>query len=176
MVSKRVLCRALTVCLAVAMISTAVAQPPGGGRQRGGFGGQGGPPGGFGGFGGGFGGGRGFGAMDRATLLRSSQVREELKIEDAQGISIDAALEAMRDEQRNSGAPDFNSFREMTEEQRNAAFEKMRKDREALSKKYDDMLAALLEPAQVERLDQIVLQQQLSRGMIEALKGDSLKG
>ncbi|MCA9066286.1 MAG: hypothetical protein KDA96_24635, partial [Planctomycetaceae bacterium] len=174
MVISGVVRRALTLCLTVAMVSVAVAQPPqppGGGRQRGGFGGPGGGPGGFG-----FGGRMGGFSFDRSTLLGSTQVREELKIADAQAVSVDAALEAMRDEQRNSrGNMDFEKIRQMSEEERTAFFEKMNKDREALSAKYDEMLAALLEPAQLERLDQIVLQQQLNRNLIETLKGDTLK-
>lgn len=92
MMSIRFVRRALVFSLATMLVSAFVqAQPPGGGRGGpGGFGG--------GGFGGGFGGGRGGFSMDRAMLLGAEQIRTELKIEEAQAATIDAALAAYREE------------------------------------------------------------------------------
>ena len=82
MMSIRFLRRAVVFSLMTVLVSAFVqAQPPAGGRGGGrGFGG----PGGFG--------GRGF-TMDRARLLGIEQVRTELKIEEAQAATIDAALD-----------------------------------------------------------------------------------
>lgn len=135
----------------------ASAQPPGGGR------------GGFGGFGGG---GRGF-TMDRAMMLRNEQVRKELNIEEAQAATIDAALEAYQEER--SPRPDRDAIGKMSEEERNALFDKMRKEGEELSKKTDEVLGALLETEQSKRLDQISFQMKLTVAMIATLKGDELK-
>lgn len=136
------------------------AQPPGGGR--GGFGG--------------FGGGRGGFNIDRAALLRADQVRKELKIEEAQAATIDAALEAYREEQRsNSPRPDRDALAQMSEEERTKLFEKFQKDREELSKKTDEVLSALLEPDQAKRLDQISLQAKLMLSAVSTLKSDELK-
>jgi len=63
----------------------------------------------------------------------------------------------------------------MDEAERTAVLEKARADREALTKKTDEVLAALLEPAQVERLDQIAMQIQLRGDVAAALQSDDMK-
>ncbi len=157
-------------------------QDPEQGRQpqRGGRGGfQGAPGGGFGGFGGfgGAGGRGGFGGprYDRARLLGLQQVRDELKVEEGQAALIDAAIEAFREEQGTSGRLDRDAFQQMSEEERNAVMEKMRKEREDASKKNDDVLNALLDEGQKTRLDQITLQLRLSSGLAAALRADDLR-
>jgi Spy/CpxP family protein refolding chaperone len=132
------------------------AQPPGGGR-------------------GGFGGGRGGFNIDRAMLLRADQVRKELKIEEAQAATIDAALEAYREERNNAPRPDRDALANMSEEERAAASEKSQKEREELSRKTDEVLNALLEPEQSKRLDQISLQAKLSFATVQTLKSEELK-
>ena len=135
MMSIRFIRQAIVFSLMTILVSSfSLAQPPGGGGGPGGFGG---------GFG--RGGGRG-GNMDRATLLRAEQIRKELKIEEAQAATIDAALEAYREERNSSPRPDREAFGKMTEEERTAYFEKSRKEGEELSKKTDEVLSALLEP------------------------------
>lgn len=162
MMSIRFLRQAVAFSLVTLLVSAfASAQPPGGGGR-----------GGFGGFGGG--GGRGF-TMDRAMLLRNEQVRKELKIEEAQAATIDAALEAYREERSASPRPDRDAIGKMSEEERTALFDKMRKEGEELSKKTDEVLAALLETDQTKRLDQISFQMKLNAAMIATLKGDDLK-
>ena len=167
--------------LAAIMVTSVVSaqegggRPPGdrqeGGRGRGGAGGSG-----FGGGGRmGMGGPGGMMRVDRARLLEMEKVRAELKIEEAQAATIDAALEAYR-EQRSSGAPfDRDAFGKMTEEERTAAFEKMQKEREELSKSTDEVLNALLEEGQKTRLDQITVQMRLAMGTFATLKADDMK-
>lgn len=160
MMSIRFLRQAVAYSLVTMLVSAfASAQPPGGGR---------------GGFGAGFGGGRGF-TMDRAMLLRNEQVRKELKIEEAQAATIDAALEAYREERSATPRPDRDAIGKMSEEERNAFFDKMRKEGEGLSKKTDEVLGALLETEQTKRLDQISFQMKLNSATIATLKGDDLK-
>ena len=159
----------------VALTSIAEAQQdPGEGRQsprgfRGGF------EGGFGGFGGGRGGFGGGVRYDRSRLLTLQQVRDELKIEEGQAALIDAAVEAFREEQGSAGRPDRDAFQNMSEEERRQVIEKMQKDREASTKKNDEVLTALLDETQNERLNQITLQLRLSSGLAAALRDDDLR-
>ena len=167
MMSIRFVRQALVFSLATILVSAFVqAQPPGGGRRwwvR------------CGGFGGGFGGGRGGFSMDRAMLLGAEQVRTELKIEEAQAATIDAALAAYREERSSAPHPDREAIQAMTEEERTAYFEKSQKEREELSKKTDEVLNALLEPEQAKRLDQISMQMKLNAATVATLKSDDLK-
>ena len=159
----------------VALTSIAEAQQgPGEGRQsprgfRGGF------EGGFGGFGGSRGGFGGGVRYDRSRLLTLQQVRDELKIEEGQAALIDAAVEAFREEQGSAGRPDRDAFQNMSEEERRRVIEKMQKDREASTKKNDEVLTALLDETQNERLNQITLQLRLSSGLAAALRDDDLR-
>lgn len=168
-------------CLAAMCFATvAEAQPPGGGGggggQRGG-GQRGGGQRGGGQRGGQQRGGRQGGGtqmMSRAQLLRSEDVQEEIEIDDAQGATITAALEAFRDE-RDAARPDFSKIREMSDEEREAMFAKMRKDAEALTKKTDEMLSALLEADQIKRLDEIALQINARNGLAAVLKSEDMR-
>ncbi|MEZ6123555.1 MAG: Spy/CpxP family protein refolding chaperone [Planctomycetaceae bacterium] len=155
------------VCSAAFLLSSPVfAQPPGGGGQRGGFGQRG--PGGFGGPGG------GQMTVSRAQLLRSDDVQQEIGITDAQSVTVKAALEAYQTE-REANRPDFGSFRDMSEEDRNKAFDKMRKEAGALNQKTDDVLNALLDQDQVKRLDEIALQLRARFGLAALVKSDEMK-
>jgi len=142
--------------------------------QQGGQGGQGGRGrGGFGGFGGGGFGGPGGGG--KLGLLQRDEVKKELELLDEQIADIEKLNEANR-AQRGAGLPDFQN---MTDEERRAAFEKLRAEREALSeeertkrdeerraqglaqqKEADAKLAEILLPHQMDRLRQIEIQQQ----------------
>ena len=160
MMSIRFVRQAVGFSLMTLLVSSLVqAQPPGGGR----------------GFGGGGFGGRGGFNIDLATLLRADQVRKELKIEETQAATIDAALEAYREERNSSPRPDRDAFRKMSEEEQSAYFDKSRKEGEELSNKTDEVLSALLEPEQTKRLDQISLQAKLYTAAVPTLKGDNLK-
>jgi len=81
-------------------------------------------------------------------LLRSEDVQAEIEVNDAQGATITAALEAYRAE-REAARGEMPNFRELAEEDRAKLFEKMRKDAEELNKKTDEMLNALLLPDQI---------------------------
>ena len=119
----------------------------------------------------------GFGGMmqvGNAMLLQVPAVREELQLTDAQNDTIDAALESYRDERR-SFRPDREKMQSMSEDERIAFMEKMRTDGEMLNQKTDAILSALMEPGQVERLNQISLQMRLNMQVTAALKSDSLK-
>lgn len=164
MMSIRFVRKAIVFSLAMILVSAFVqAQPPGGGR---------GGPGGFGGFGGGrFG---GF-SIDRSMLLRAEQVRKELKIEEAQAATIDAALEAFREERNAAPRPDRDAIGKMSEEEQAAFREKSQKERAELSKKTDEALGAMLEPEQAKRLDQIAMQIKLNMATGATLKSDDMK-
>ena len=168
--------------LTIISTSFVLAQPPqdgGGGRQDGGGGRQGGGGAfggrGFGGQGGGPGGMMGGPRIDRAALLRIDKVRQELKIEEAQAATIDAALEAYNEERNSSPRPDRDAFEKMTEEERTKYFEESGKKREELSKKTDEILVALLEEPQAKRLDEIAIQIRLTMSATATLKADDMK-
>jgi len=157
MLSVRFFRQAVVFSLMTVLVSAFVqAQPPGGGR--GGFGG----------------GGRGF-SIDRAMLLRIDKVRADLKIEEAQAATIDAALDAYREERNSTPRLDREAYSKLSEEEQTALREKGQKDREELSKKTDEVLGALLEPEQTKRLEQIAFQMKLNGQIFATLKGDDLK-
>lgn len=159
----------------VALTSIAEAQQDRGEGRQSQRGARGGFQGGFGGFGGSRGGFGGGVRYDRSRLLTLQQVRDELKIEEGQAALIDAAVEAFREEQGSAGRPDRDAFQNMSEEERRQVIEKMQKDREASTKKNDEVLTALLDETQNKRLNQITLQLQLSSGLAAALRGDDLR-
>lgn len=165
---------AVACLVAICLTAVADAQPPGvgqGGRpqQRGGQQQRG------GGFPGGGGGARPL--MSRAQLLRSEDVQAEIEVDDAQGATITAALEAYRVE-RDAARGELPNFRDMEEAERTKLFEKMRKDGEELNKlnkKTDEMLNALLTPGQIVRLDEIALQANIGTALATVLKSDDIR-
>lgn len=177
----RQICAVVTLAVVASSVANARAQDEKGGQppQQGGRGDRQGGRGGFGGFGGFGNRGPGGGGMtfrvDRAVLLGLDQVRTELKVEESQAAVIDSALDAYREERNSAPRPDRDAFANMSEEERTKMFEDMQKQREELSRKTDEVLNALLEPAQITRLDQISLQMRLNGGLAAALKSDDLK-
>ena len=168
MMTTRILRQVAVFGLMALLTVTSIQAQEGGGRQRGGrggFGGGGGP-------GGPFGGPR----LDRAALLRIEKVRLELKIEEAQAATIDAALDAYNEQRSASPRPDREAFEKMTEEERTAYFEKSQKEREELSRKTDEILVALLEQPQAKRLDEVAIQARLTMSATMTLKADDIKG
>lgn len=191
------------VALSIAMVSTP-AEAQRGGRggqdgaeaQRGGRGGEGGAQGGGqrgggrggaegggqrgGGRGGAQGGGqRGGGrggttAIGRSTLLRSEDVQKELDVTDAQMDTIKEAMEAFRKDNEGS-RPDFSAMRDMSEDERTAMIQKMRDAAAKATKEADSVLEALLEPAQVKRLDEIAFQVKSKAGMGTLLQDEDLR-
>ncbi|MBL8848412.1 MAG: hypothetical protein JNG89_01955 [Planctomycetaceae bacterium] len=116
--------------------------------------GPGGPPGGPGGGGGfGFRGGRG-GFGDRNSMvgmLRQEDVRAELNITADQETKVREAGDAVR---QSIQPPEFNyeELRDASEEERRAAFTKMREFGESIEKELRSKLAGILDEAQMTRL------------------------
>lgn len=133
----------LALCLIASNVALAQGQGQGGRGGRGGFGG--------------FGGG---GQMPVAFLLASPQVQKDLKLTDEQTAKIKEIGEAARPPRGGGGGA---NFREMTEEQRKAFFEDLRKKGEEASKKVTDLLTA----EQNARVKQIQLWMQGARALTE---------
>lgn len=176
MISSRFLRSVAIFGLMTVLTTSAVMAQEGGDRPRGDREG--------GGRGFGFGGGGGFGGpggmmrapqIDRATLLRADKIRQELKIEEAQAVTIDAALDAYREERESSPRPDREAFEKMSEEERMAYFTKMQKEREELSKKTDEILIALLDEAQAKRLAEISIQVRMAMSATGTLKAEDIR-
>jgi hypothetical protein len=98
--------------------------------------------------------------FNRATTLGIEQVREELELDDAQGATIQAALDAYREERREA-RPDRSQFQFLSDEEQQELRDQQQKQTEEASNKVDETLAALLKPKQLKRLDQIIIQFQL---------------
>jgi hypothetical protein len=114
---------------ALLVSSSAFAQPGGGGRgnRGGGFGGPGG------------------GRMSSFMLLGVAEVQTELGLNDDQKKQVQTARDANR--------PNFQNFRDMSQDERTKAFADM-------TKKSDDAVAKILTADQVTRLKQLQLQSQ----------------
>jgi len=116
-------------------------------RPRIGFGGQG--PG-FGGFG-----------MGSAGLLAMPEVQKELGITDEQKGLIDDMMADLREQGRNAFG-NFNpqEFQNLSQEERQKRMEEGRKRGEEMAKKTEEMVSMILEPKQVDRLQQLRYQQE----------------
>lgn len=110
--------------------------------------------------GGGFGGGGAGGGDPITGLLRIKEVREELKITADQEAAIRKLAEANRPER-----PAGMNFREMSQEDREAFFEKMRKEQAERMTQMKEQLEEVLLPEQLERAEQIALQVQGVRAL-----------
>lgn len=163
------------------------------GQRGGGQRGQRGGGGGFQGFGGGRGGsmfgqrgGGGARTMSKTQLLGIEEVQKELGIEGDQLETVKSAVDAYNEERgkfRGDGGGDreaFSRLREMGEEERNKAIAEMRKKREeaqkevdkktkVLDKETEEILAALLEEKQWNRLGEIQVQSTLQGGLMAAM-------
>jgi Spy/CpxP family protein refolding chaperone len=152
--------------LAVIAISadSAFAQPGRGGRGgRGGFGG------GFGGPGGGFGGG------GASQLLQDESVRKELDLVDEQVSKLqDIATKLREDVQASLQGIDFGSFRDLSEEARNAKMAEIREKADKITAEGQKEIDAVLLPHQRERLKQLMVQSQMRFGADRALTGGTL--
>jgi Spy/CpxP family protein refolding chaperone len=136
--------------LAAALTTSTWAQDEGGGRRRGG----------------GFG-GRGF-TIDKVALMGSEQVKKELKVTEEQGKKIEEVLASHREALR--GSFGGGNFRDLSDEERQKAMDEMAKKRAELVKKTDGALAAVLNKEQVQRLNEIHVQQQ----GVEALNDEAV--
>lgn len=111
---------------------------------------------------------RGGMVIDRAAALSFEEVRDELKIDEDQAATIEAAVEAYQEERR-AARPDRSSFQFLSDEEQQELREELRQAAEESSRKADETLAALLEPEQLQRLDQLILQAQLRLTPVQAL-------
>ena len=147
----------LAVGLAMCLAGSVMAQPRGGGGGRGGQGGFGG--GGFGGFGGGGGG--------TLMLLFDENVRKDLGVTDDQWQRLQDGQRKMQERMGTA----FQGLRDLSEEQRTARFEEIRKQSQDAQKELENILTA----AQRDRLKQIGVQSRLNRGnAADALSSDEL--
>jgi hypothetical protein len=104
------------------------------------------------------GGGRGgFGRMggDRNSylgLLGIKEVRDELKVTEEQDKQVEGIREEIRNLPSPEGVPDFASLRDLSDDERRAAFAKMRAAGAAREKEARTKLATVLDEAQIKRL------------------------
>jgi hypothetical protein len=129
-----------TTALAVALLAlVAEAQPRRGGQPRGRFPMM-----------------RGAGRGVMGLLMRE-EVRAELKVTEAQQAKLAELRDKMTEEMRGR----FSGLRDLSAEERAQRMEQFRKEAEKRAEQTEKEIAKILEPAQVKRLNEIELQQQL---------------
>lgn len=129
----------VAIALVAVTVSTASAQE----RERGGRRG--------------FGGG-GFGGGGAAGLLAMPEVQKEIGISEADVTKLTEELRALRPERAAGG--NREDFRSLSEEQRNARREEMRKQMAEIGKKTDEKIKATLTEAQYKRLNELRIQRE----------------
>lgn len=118
--------------------------------------------------GGGFGGPGGGGKL---MLLQDEAVQKELEIVPDQLKELEKIRDAMRTQMRDA----FSGMRDLPDDQRRAAFDKMREKMRGMMQETEAKVNKILLPNQVERLNQIDLQQQLRRrGADSAVTSDAM--
>lgn len=127
------------LAVAAACLPAQAAGQPGGGRGAG--------PGRF------FGGPGGPGGLNMLMLATDPAVQKKLGIEDKKGAVDELATRAR--EARGQRGGGMGNFRDMTEEERAKAFEKMRADREKAQKETEDNLKKLLGEAKFNELVEV---------------------
>ena len=132
----------LGVLILLLAVQVASAQPPGGGRGRGGF--RGGP------------GGPGGGPMPELMLLRIPEVREELGTKDDQNKQLDELFASMQPPER----PNFEELQKLSEDERRERMEAMRAKQEASFREIEEKLGNILDEKQLARFRQLRLQRQ----------------
>ncbi len=140
--------------LACTLVGVAHAQAPGGAGQGGR--GRGGPGG--GGFGGGFG-GRG-GSTSLISLAANEAVQKELALDDVIKDAIKEIDSSYRDaiQKAMSAGGGLASFRDMSEEDRQKAMDKLTEQRNTVLAKFTPELKDALSPEQFKRLNEIRVQ------------------
>lgn len=158
----RVSALAIAALAVLAMCADSAFAQPG----RGGRGGRG------GGFGGGFGGAGGGGTTG---LLQDESVRKELDLVDEQITKLtDLATRLREDIQAQLQGVDFGSFRDLSEEERNARMAEIRAKTEKVTADAQKEIDAVLLPHQRERLKQLAVQSQMRFGADRALTNGTL--
>ena len=118
-------------------------------------------------------GGFGRGMMDRNSflgLLRMEEVRDELRVTEDQSTELRAAGEDVR-ENMQPPEVDFENFRNLSGEERRAAFEKMREFGRKVEQEARTKLASILDEGQMRRLRGLWVQRV---GALAALSSDDI--
>ena len=137
----------LVVALGMLLVTVAEAQPPGGGRGRGGFGGPGGP------FGGGI-----------VGLIQTGEVQREIELSADQESELRTLRDTVQEEIRSEMGDMFRNMRDLSDDERRARFEEVRTRMEELNKSVEERLQKVLLPHQFDRLKQIDVQARVQRG------------
>lgn len=143
-------------CLVVGQLAGEAFAQPGGRGGRGGPGGL----------------NRGMGGV--GTLLMSEAVQQEVGLDAMQLEELRTVGDSIRDEMRDRMRGRFRDFRDLNEEDRQAAIAEMRAEMNEVQAEVEDRIRGVLKPSQMERLKQIELQQQMQRGGAQALTRGSI--
>ena len=120
-------------------VQVASAQPPGGGRGRGGFGGGPGGPGG--------------GPVPELMLLRIPEVREELGTKEDQNKQLDELISSIR-------PPERPNFEDLSDDERRERMEAIRAKQEEVFRGTEEKLSKILDEKQFARFKELRLQRQ----------------
>jgi hypothetical protein len=118
--------------------------------------------------------GRGAAGITSVTLLRIEQIRGELKLDEAQAATIDAAIEAFREERR-EGRPDREAFQNLSDEEREQLRDERQAAQQELTSKTDEVISVLLKSEQNARLRELLIQVNMKTNPIGTLKSDDMK-
>ncbi len=133
-------CSLLSGLVLALLATTSVAQPPGGGGPRG--------LGGLGGM-----------RMPASMLLMMPEVQKEIDITDAQKTQMETLrADAQKDIQTAMSGFDFQSLRDMSQEERDKKIAELRTKGEELGKQIDAKVEKVLDEKQIKRLKQLQLQ------------------
>jgi hypothetical protein len=145
MLRRTVVLSGLVMLLATATAVHAQDRRPQGGR--GAFGGFGGP-------------GGGFFQASGSQLLGYPEVQKELGVSDEQKGLIDDMSADIREKMRDAfaGGGGFQDFQNLSQDERQKRMEENGKKMAEIQKKSDDMVSMILEPKQLDRLQQLKLQ------------------
>ncbi len=107
--------------------------------------------------------------ISRALALSIEPVREELDIDAGQAQAIDQVI-ASWEKERRQARPDRSAFTFLTPEEKNELREKLAQEAAESSRRADSRVAELLKPAQLQRLDEMILQAKLQLTPVAALR------
>lgn len=120
-------------------------------------------------------GGPGRGMMGgQIGLLMNDSVKKEIELLDDQEADLRAMGEEIRDEVRAEFGDMFRGMRDLSPEEREAKMEDIRARMEEVRKDAEGRMAKILLPHQVERLQQIEIQQRVEREGGAAVAGGAL--
>jgi hypothetical protein len=126
-----------------------------------------------GGFRGGFGGG-GFGGGGVLGLLYRDDVRQDLQLVDEQQEKVDTLTDEIRTELQDEMRDMFRGFQDLSDEERQQQFEKIRERMEEVNADAEKRLKKVLLPHQFDRLKQIDVQMRVQQQGASALTSGAL--